>query len=237
MNSFYSILKAHSLVILLTAGTLLSFGWLMRYRDRLRLKWYAACLIAVIHTFWGVLAVLLFAPMETGFQKDSFGNMSLFGAVCFMPVFYWLLAKLLKTEKREIFDVCTGCTLLTLLCARINCIISGCCYGRYCAALGIRYPTRQAEILYYIVMLTVFAGVLKDRKKSGMIWPLYMVSYGAFRFLTEGFRHYETDSLIHRAHIWALITLFMGYSIYVEIKKTNEKTERKRKKWEKQKGH
>ena len=55
---------------------------------------------------------------------------------------------------------------------------------------------------------------VRQSKRVGMIYPLYMIAYGAFRFLTEWLRAYETASPLHRGHVWALITLALGLSIY-----------------------
>ena len=119
----------HALLLLLTAGTVFTFLWLCRLRDRLRIKWYAALPVAVLHTLYGVLTVTVFAFLETGFDTDSLGNMSLFGGVFFMPLAYWLGAKLSKRKMADVFDIFTICMIFTLMCARINCIIAGCCVG------------------------------------------------------------------------------------------------------------
>ena len=53
------------------------------------MKWYAVIAFSVLHTVCGVLSVKAFAFLETG---DA-GNMSLFGGVFFMPVLYFISAK------------------------------------------------------------------------------------------------------------------------------------------------
>ena len=89
------------------------------------MKWYAALPISICHTLYGVLTVTVFAFLETGFDSNSLGNMSLFGGVFFMPLAYWLGAKLSKRKMADVFDIFTICMIFTLMCARINCIIAG----------------------------------------------------------------------------------------------------------------
>lgn len=215
------------LILLLSAGAVFTAVWLVLLRKRLDMPWYAAIPLAILHTVYGVLTVKVFAFLEAGFDTGSFGNMSLFGGVFFMPLAYWLGAKLSKRSYREVFDVFTPCMIFTVMCARINCIVSGCCIGLPIPGMnGVRFPTREAEILFYIILLICLCPRVLKWKYRGQAYPIYMISYGAFRFVVEFFRSAATSSVFHRAHIWALITLIIGISIYAEIK--SEKTTRKR---------
>lgn len=177
--------------------------------------WYSALLCAVLHTIYGVLTVKLFAFLETGFNPESLGNMSLFGGVFMMPLAYWLGAKLFKRPCKEVFDIFTPCMIFTLLCARVNCILSGCCMGLLIPGLdGLRWPTRELEIIFYIILLLWLCPRVLHGKTQGTVYPIYMAAYGAFRFIIEWFRTYDGTSIIHRGHIWALSSLIMGLSIY-----------------------
>lgn len=118
-------LQTNSLYLLLTAGTIFNVFWLYRMRRQLQMKWYAVLILSVLHTAIGVCSVKVFAFLESG----DIGNMSLFGGVFFMPAAYWLGAKLTKRPYCKVCDVFTPCMLFTLMCARVNCIVAGCCSG------------------------------------------------------------------------------------------------------------
>lgn len=45
------------------------------------------------------------------------------------------------------------------------------------------------------------------------------MAYGVFRFIVEFFRDQNTTSLFHLSHFWAVVSLCIGISIYVEISK------------------
>ncbi|MGM9597271.1 MAG: prolipoprotein diacylglyceryl transferase family protein [Eubacteriales bacterium] len=217
------------LILLLSAGAVFTAVWLVLLRKRLDMPWYAAIPLAILHTVYGVLTVKVFAFLEAGFNTDSLGNMSLFGGVFFMPLAYWLGAKLSKRSYREVFDVFTPCMIFTVMCARINCIVSGCCIGLPIPGMnGVRFPTREAEILFYIILLICLCPRVLKGKYRGQAYPIYMISYGAFRFVVEFFRSADTSSVFHRAHIWALITLIIGISIYAEIKSETATRKRRR---------
>ena len=211
-------LSSHSLLLLLSAGTLFSFLWLMQFRGRLNMKWYAALPIAICHTLVGVICVKAFAFMETGFNPDSLGNMSLFGGVFFMPVAYWGGARLTKRPHGAVCDVFTPCMIFTMMCARVNCIISGCCTGLRIPGTQMRFPTRESELLYYVVMLVLLIPRVDKDKNPGSIYPLYMATYGAFRFINEFFRTSSSETLFHLSHVWAAIAFAAGFSIYMETK-------------------
>lgn len=216
-----------SLWILLTVATLVSALWLYAQRDVLGMRPWAAIPLAAAHTMIGVLSVQIFAVMET-LDSSNIGNMSLFGGVFFMPLVYWLGAKLFKRKKALVFDNFTICMVFTVMCARINCIISGCCFGKTIPGLdNFRWPTRELEVAFYAVLLIVLVRKVLSKKTHGEIYPLYMISYGAFRFVIEFFRFSEHSAgIFHIAHLWAVITLGLGLSIYSEMQSRKKKVRR-----------
>ena len=217
-------LTDRALFILLGCGTLFNVYWLHRCRERLHLRWLSVLLLSVLHTVLGVLSVKVFALFETG----NFSNMSLFGGVFFMPLFYWGVAKLAKQKAADVFDVFTICLVFTLMCARLNCIISGCCLGAHIPIEGLthlRFPTRELELLFYVLLLSRLWRKVLSGSARGMIYPIYMIAYGIFRFVTETLRFSDrTNSILHVSHLWALLSLGIGISIYGELRKKEKKT-------------
>lgn len=217
-------LTDHALILLLGCGTLFNVYWLHRCRERLHLRWPSVLLLSVLHTVLGVLSVKVFALFETG----NFSNMSLFGGVFFMPLFYWGVAKLAKQKAADVFDVFTICLVFTLMCARLNCMISGCCLGAHIPIEGLthlRFPTRELELLFYVILLSRLWRKVLSGSARGMIYPIYMIAYGIFRFVTETLRFSDrTDSILHVSHLWALLSLGIGISIYGELRKKEKKT-------------
>ena len=217
-------LSDHALILLLGCGTLFNVYWLHRCRERLHLRWLSVLLLSVLHTVLGVLSVKVFALFETG----DFSNMSLFGGVFFMPLFYWGVAKLAKQKTADVFDVFTICLVFTLMCARLNCMISGCCLGAHIPIEGLthlRFPTREMELIFYVILLSRLWRKVLSGSARGMIYPIYMISYGIFRFVTETLRFSDrTDSILHVSHLWALLSLGIGISIYGELRRKEKKT-------------
>lgn len=218
------------LILLLGIGTAFNGCWLFKLQKRVQLKGWQILAFSVLHTVWGVFSVKVFAIAESGFNWKMAGNMSLFGGVFFMPIFYFAGAKLLRAKPAEIFDAGTVCMLFTLMCARINCILSGCCQGAWIGNTGCRWPTREAELVYDLVAIIVLGRWVLKREKRGEIYTMYMISYGIFRFVSEGFRASEGNSWMHLAHIWALLSMCIGASLYWEMEKKGGKKKNGRRK-------
>lgn len=209
-------IQQNSLILLLSLAAAATFVWLLHFRERLRMTWYAALGLSLLHVAIGVFCVKAFAILEG--NPPSNGAMSLFGAVFFMPLAYWLGAKVFKRSPAEVFDVFALCMIFTLMCARVNCLISGCCQGRMIPGLEPhRWPTRELELIYYAVFLILVAPRVLKGKTGGRVYPIYMMSYGLLRSVLECFRVASTQSLFHLSHIWALLSLAVGLAVYLEI--------------------
>ena len=217
-------MKQSFLLMLLLVGTSFNIAWLGSQKTRIGVNTLGVVLLSVLHTIYGVLAVTIFAALEA-MDLSAISNFSLFGAVFFMPFFYFSVAKFLHISSKEVFDLFTPCVMTTLMLSRFNCLHSGCCLGMQINGTVLRWPTREAEIVFYLVFLLLSLPRIRDRKASGEIYPLYMVSYGCFRFIEEFFRASKNKSFFHLAHLWAILAVLVGLSIFFEQK---EKKKRKK---------
>ncbi len=206
---------------MLSISAVFTMIWLLLLRERLRMAWYMAIPIALLHVVYGVFCVRVFARMEGA----GSGAMSLFGAVFFMPAAYYIGAKIARRNTADVFDIFTVPLVFTLMLARVNCLNAGCCLGRLIGSTGMRWPTREAELVFYILLLAIMIPKVRRGKTQGTAYPIYMVSYGGFRLIVEFFREAATDSLFHLSHIWAVMALAVGLGIY--IKQKNQIIERK----------
>ncbi len=201
------------LLVLLLAGTG-SFIWFFSVRKRLQMTWWAALCITVLSILSGVFCVRVFARLE---GADA-GSLSIFGAVFFMPVFFYIGAKLFKRPVKEVFDAFTIPMIFTLFCTRINCLATGCCYGRFIGETQYRWPTREAEMLVYIVFLAIVAPKVLKGKTHGEVYPLYMVTYGIARAIIECFRYSASaHGVFHLSHLWAALSFIIGLPLLGEI--------------------
>ncbi len=216
---------------MLTIGTIFNIFWVDKFKSRLNISRTSVIALSILHTICGVTCVRLFAIMEAGFDLSKAGNFSLFGGVFFMPLMYFALSKVFKRRCLEVFDIFTICIMFTLMCARISCVISGCCEGRIIPGMSIHYPTREAEIIFYLVMIIWLGKKVVEGKLQGRAYPIYMIAYGIFRFIDEWFRFASESTLVHPAHFWSLLCLIIGLSINTEMKKNEKNIRRGKRQW------
>lgn len=208
----------YRLYLILAVATAFGYFWISQFKEKLRIKEWMALLISVLHTFIGVICVKVFAFLESGAE-----GMSLYGAIFFLPVIYYVSAKLTKRSVADVFDIFTVCTAVTLLFSRFNCLIAGCCQGLVIPGTdATRFPTREAEILFYVVLYIAIRKKVGKQKYSGKIYPYYMISYGAFRFVTEFFRESEIMfGWFHISHVWSLLAIAIGVVVVCFMNRSN----------------
>ena len=219
------IVSHYVLMILLLLATIINFVWLFLNRKDLKMNLLVLILFSIFHTIIGVLFVALFAFAESGFNLDSFGNLSLYGGVFLMPIVYLGYALIRNVPIGRAFDIFTISLIETLFFARINCIVSGCCYGILIGETGFRFPTRELELFFYLVFIIVFVDKILKNKTNGNIYPVYMISYGIFRFITEFLRSDNNNGFWHLGHIWSLISIFVGAVFLIFIFMRGRKNE------------
>ncbi|MDD7081338.1 MAG: prolipoprotein diacylglyceryl transferase [Candidatus Enterosoma sp.] len=211
------------LIILLTISFVFTFLWLFLNRSKLSFRWWECLLYSFFFIIFGVCSVRFFAVMEAGFQLEKAGNLSLFGGIFFLSIYYLILSLIKHVPIRKMFDFFTIPLIVTLLLARTNCYLSGCCYGKLIGNTSFRYPTREFELLFDSLLLVFMIPWVYQEKSQGRAYPVYMIAYGLFRFLNEFMRYSETDRIFHIAHLWSIVSILIGISFllypYISEKK------------------
>lgn len=115
---------------------------------------------------------------------------------------------------------------------RLGCFFAGCCYGHETDSfLGIYMPSVEAKVLpvqlYECIFLFALAAVLivlEFRKKDYFYGlPVYMVSYGLWRFFAEYLRADERGSTIvsflSPSQLTAVLMFIGGIVLFIFLKK------------------
>ena len=188
-------------------------------------------LLALIYSGVSTLSALLFAFIEAVLsgQGASFGAISVYGVYLLAPLFLFLVFRLMQVPYRDGFDLFTLYVPPSIIIMRLNCLFSGCCIGTVIPGTSVRWPVREAEIIFYLLAFVCFLKSEKKTKKAGRYFPLLLVSYGLFRFIIEWFRESESASRLHLAHLWSLIAVTAGLSILFEINSLKHKGNKKEK--------
>ena len=206
------------LLLMLLIASALVFVWLYFFnKEKLNAKWWELLIVTIIHTGYGVLTVKFFALLEAGFVFEKAGNMSLFGAIFFMPIMYIAYALVKKLPVGLVFDTFVVPLAATLALARINCLYAGCCQGIELGSSGFKWPAREFDIATHVSFLVFSVPWIIKGKSKGMGYPLYLITYGAFRFINEWFRESESPNPFHLSHIWSIISILIGIASIIII--------------------
>lgn len=208
-------------------GFLLGLPLVWNRRQKLRFHSVGqAALLCLAFSVCSVLSALLFATLEGLISGDGFhfGAISTYGVYFICPPLLLLLGRVTGIDRKQEMDAFALYALPSLFFLRINCLISGCCGGRPIGATGLNWPTREAEMVFYAVMLLVLLRREKTGAPPGTAFPLLMAAYGTFRFVVEWFRTGEGNYLLHLAHGWSVAAVIIGLGLYFE--RNGAKTER-----------
>lgn len=164
-------------------------------------------LLTVWLTITGVAGTMILAYIEMG----TFGGTSFYGAVLLVPILI-LPAMLMKVPYKDILNLCAPAECAMLVVMRFDCLDKGCCFGRYLPGLEIQFPSQIAEMVVGVIVMVVLIRMHgKDRQVQ--LYPRYMILYGVFRFILQGFRYGGTDPWVmglSQGHFWSLTSIVIG---------------------------
>ena len=130
------------------------------------------------------------------------------------------LAKKILRYDRVTGDWFAIITPIGIILGRIGCWIHGCCLGRACGAAWFtindstgtpRWPAAPFELLFNALMLVLFLLWRRKNKFPGQHFHIYLIAYGAFRFIHEFLRDSPRwFGSISGYHIAALLVCAFG---------------------------
>lgn len=202
----------------------LPVAWRFRTRLGLTKPWQVAgiCLVFLIVFYY---STVLFYKFEALFGGDlEVSGTSLMGVFFVGAPVLLLVLKLLRMDLGAGFDIFTLCAVPGFFLARMHCLVADCCGGIRFFSTEWFWPTREAELVFFVVLFIYLWKCGRENRIPGQLFPIFMLSYGAFRFVNEFFRstHY-ISTVLHLAHLWAALCVVVGVSIYLEMKSQADK--------------
>lgn len=105
-----------------------------------------------------------------------------------------------KLDFRDVTDILVPSLLLAQAFGRLGCFSAGCCHGRE-AAWGIAFthslsapngvpliPVQLFESGFALLVMSAILIFRPERKRSGILLPIYLMAYATGRFFLEFFR-------------------------------------------------
>ena len=155
------------------------------------------------------------------------------GATTFL-VIYFLFRKKLSVSIYDFMNFAPCCILIAHAFGRVGCLFAGCCHGEYLGAnfvfgglfmkgesgWGYYVPTQLFEALHLFIMfgVTLFLTMKKDFKHN---LSVYLISYGAFRFIIEFFRADDARGqfigALSPSQFWSILMVVVGIGLILFV--------------------
>lgn len=224
MESVLQWAQEHMMILCMAVSGIFNCLLFLRFKDRLRIGRLAAVVLGIISVVPGVISTFALSGLENWGNPLSSG-FSLFGSILIEPWFFIAGAKIFRRNIRDVLDVYTLCAIAGLFAARVNCLVTGCCLGALMPHSDtVRWPTRETEMVFHLILFVILYKKTCKNKLPGSIFPIYMISYGVFRFIEEWFREgRRVLGPMHMAHLWAILSLIVGGALYFEISERGKK--------------
>ena len=164
------------------------------------------------------------------------GGLLVYGGILLWPLYMYCFSNFFKMDRKSFYDFSVVIIPWGLAIYRIGCFCNGCCDGipadwGFAMAHSpevLRVPTQLLEL---VCDLGIFAMLLVAERKNwfngtkGILYPMFLVSYGVIRFVIESFRvrHILLWGM-SQAHFLSLISIAIGIVwIVLAVKKHNKK--------------
>jgi prolipoprotein diacylglyceryltransferase len=220
-------------VVILAFVVQFVFLFFYRKQNNFSLK-EAAITVSLVYPvayFW----MLVLAWVENGFT--NWGANNIVRVYVYIPLIAIPVAKILKCSAGKVIDYVAPSLALQQVIGHSVCPFAGCCHGYYCE-WGIWNPVMQTTLfpIQWVECLVALAIVIflvwyakKERYAGkGMVYAMFLVTFGSTRFFLEFLR--DNDKLILGISGLAFHALFMTVVGLVWMAFIDETEKQKKKK-------
>ena len=199
------IIDTYSLMMFLGVIACFVLFWLFRKKYNISKSFtydifILACISIAIGIIFAVLFQLLFDAIKgsiRGTAMTFYGG--LVGGIISFIIGYNLFVKNQHKNANfftDIMPIAAACITIAHGFGRIGCFMAGCCYGVETDSwLGVKFPQLAHAVyptqLFEAIFLLALSGTLfyiAIKKRSVYTLPIYLLSYGIFRFCLEFLR-------------------------------------------------
>ena len=149
---------------------------------------FRAILFPLLLLICGVSGTKLLFYIESGFT--SFDGMSFFGAVYLVMLVMPVIGLVFRLKPMQTLDACAPCVASIIGFMRFGCLCAGCCGGVMCTigAFSFQWPAQLLEGFGDIMILAFLLHLEQKKDKQGILYPVFLLSYGIMRFFVEFIR-------------------------------------------------
>ena len=203
-------------VLIILGGTLGMFLlMLFRKKKYAEISVWKMIVSSLLLAVCGVIGAMLMYFVESG----SFGGTSFFGAILLIPVLMLPIALMLRIPFGRMMDLCAPCECVMLAVLKIDCLTSGCCYGRMFGEF--QFPSQIVEMIVILIIMVILLRLEIKPKNKNLIYPYYLILYGATRFFLNLLRGGLSPFvwILPAGNFWSLVSVCIGIGALFLIKR------------------
>lgn len=142
------------------------------------------------------------------------------GVLSFLGGYFLFIKKKFGPQMKDLLVIAPASITIAHGIGRIGCFLAGCCYGKLTDSwlgvdfpgIGKRYPTNLFEAIF-LILLSVALLLLAIKKNFQYNTPIYLISYGVWRFLIEYLRDDHRGDFVMGltpSQFWSIVMVFAG---------------------------
>ena len=147
------------------------------------------------------------------------------GVLAFFLMYYFFFLRMNETVLDKLLVIAPGAVALGHAVGRLGCFFNGCCYGKETDKwFGILFPGHAHKViptqLFEMIFLIILAAILlflAFKYDSKYTLPIYLISYGFFRFLIEFARGDERGQFgpLSPSQYWSIVLFVAGIVVLI----------------------
>ena len=202
-------ISTYWLMLLIGAVGMGVYTW--RHKREYRLSSVKSVVFTIVLTivgFTGAKLLYILENLRTTLEDGiSLGGVSFFGSVFLIPLLMPLLGYLFRLRPSDTMDLCGPCVAIMICCMRFGCFLQGCCGGwEVCIGdMCFTWPTQAIESIGDVAIFALLAKWHQAGKRTGQLYPLFVLLYSSMRFFIEFLRDTPKD--------WLLLSQGQWYSL------------------------
>lgn len=200
-------MATHRIMIICAGALAMLIQMLLRRKAYPHITLWKIPIISILLTIVGVIGTMIMHYIETG----HFGGTSFFGAVFFVPILM-LPALLLRIPYGLVLDLCAPAICLMLAIMKIDCLLSGCCIGKYLPSLGFQFPSQIVEMIVALIIMVILLRFEQNKNKQNKLYAYFLIFYGCTRFILNWFRYGIKPFVLFlpNGNFWSVIAVAIG---------------------------
>lgn len=157
--------------------------------------------------------------------KMTFYGGLITGVGAFALLYHFYIRRNSESLLKPLLIIAPACITMAHAIGRVGCFLSGCCYGiETDSSLGVHFQNVEGNVLptnlyeaIFLFILSIILIYLAFKKDCVYNFPIYLFSYGIWRFIIEFFRGDDRGSFLpflSPSQFWSIV-LVIGGAIYL----------------------